>query len=151
MKRLIILLFIMLLSSSCNGQEAREKHDSAKAPEGSWKVNKEYDEAGNLIRYDSIYSWSSMSGFRNDKMMDPDSLMASIKSRFAENFPGLGDMYSGFDHFSPGDSIWTPFPGNDFFQGPMGKQFMDMEQIRERMQMMQRQLLERYQQEVDSL
>ena len=34
------------------------KEDFIVKPEEKWDVHKEYDEFGNLIKYDSIYSWS---------------------------------------------------------------------------------------------
>ena len=70
MKKYVLLFMIGMLSVSCNSQnkdlknkESEEK--SIKEPKGSWKVDKEFDENGNLIRYDSIYSWSSDDKYDN--------------------------------------------------------------------------------------
>ena len=69
MKKYIILVFTALLTINCNGQQNETKKSDIKEseenaveqPKGAWKVNKEFDENGNLIKYDSIYSWSSTS------------------------------------------------------------------------------------------
>ncbi|MDP3312167.1 hypothetical protein [Lutibacter sp.] len=62
MKKYILFLIIGLLALNCNGQKDDIKKEEveenqktiAKQPKGSWKVNKEFDKNGNLIRYDSI-------------------------------------------------------------------------------------------------
>ena len=90
MKKYILLFMIGLLSVSCNGQKNDTKNTETKEnegniveqPKGSWKVDKEFDDNGNLIRYDSIYSWSSNGKFDNLSLSDKDSLMQSFKSRF---------------------------------------------------------------------
>ncbi|MDD7886252.1 hypothetical protein [Flavivirga sp. 57AJ16] len=52
MKKLsaILLIFSLRFSATANAQ----KKDSIKQPEEKIEVNKEFDEKGNLIRYDSI-------------------------------------------------------------------------------------------------
>ena len=64
MKKLTTLL-LMFIIIGCNSQEKDKKQtennlkeDSIVKPEEKWDVHKEYDEFGNLIKYDSIYSWS---------------------------------------------------------------------------------------------
>ena len=94
MKKHVLVIIVALLSVSCNGQknnakqiEIKESEGTvAEAPKGSWKVDKEFDENGNLIRYDSIYSWSSNTKFDNLSLSDKDSLMQSFKSRFLSNY-----------------------------------------------------------------
>ena len=62
MKKFILLFMVSLLSVSCKGQENKtkknEKEDNktniVEEPKGTWKVDKKFDENGNLIRYDSI-------------------------------------------------------------------------------------------------
>ncbi|WAC01988.1 hypothetical protein N7U66_19475 [Lacinutrix neustonica] len=62
MKKYVLVAITALLSMSCNGQKRKAKdieNTVVEQPKGSWKVDKEFDDQGNLIRYDSIYSWSS--------------------------------------------------------------------------------------------
>ena len=97
MKKYILLFFVSLLSVSCSsqGNETKKvekedtKTDIVDAPKGSWTVDKEFDENGNLIRYDSIYSWSSNDKYDHLSLSDKDSLIASFKSRFFTNYSGV--------------------------------------------------------------
>lgn len=94
MKKYILLFIVGLLSVSCKGQENETKKNEkeenktniVEVPKGTWKVDKEFDENGNLIRYDSIYSWSSNSKYNNLSSFDRDSLMQSFKTRFFYKF-----------------------------------------------------------------
>lgn len=64
MKKYSLFLFVALLCCGCKSKnnESKEwkidrgKKDLSELPKGSWTVDKEYDENGNLIRYDSSYS-----------------------------------------------------------------------------------------------
>ena len=57
MKKYILFITVALLSLSCNGQSIKAKKENtnekresmAEKPNGSWKVDKEFDENGNLI------------------------------------------------------------------------------------------------------
>ncbi len=156
MKKLILLSLIAILSTSCKGQENQNdtaKNDTDKiteAPKGSWKVDKEYDEEGNLIRYDSIYSWSSTDAFSELAEKNPDSLIQSFQSRFYRNFSGVN--HPKFGHLFENDSLFTNhFFTDDFFDSEFGKDFMDLDRVRERMEKMQKNFLKKYESEFDSL
>ena len=62
-----MLVFVQLLSVSCNGQQEKQMA-LGKRPDVKYKVDKEYDRNGNLIRYDSSYSYSSQ-GAINDSLI----------------------------------------------------------------------------------
>ena len=154
MKNYSLLLMVALLSFSCNGQkketekaELKEsKINTVEAPKGSWKVDKEFDENGNLIRYDSIYSWSSNNKFDNLTSVDRDSIMKSFKSRFFTNYSKFENQ--GFEDVFSQDSLFSKrFFNNDFFGSDFGNDFMDIDKIREQMIERQRQFLEKYQSE----
>lgn len=66
-KSIRIFLFSYLL---CLVTGVAQENDSIKQPHEEIKVNRDYDEAGNLIRYDSIYSYSSSNLSLDDKKMD---------------------------------------------------------------------------------
>lgn len=154
MKKYIILLLAAFLSTSCNSQETINKDERNKdnkaatteTPKGSWKVNKEFDEAGNIIRYDSIYSWSSGDNLNELATFDRDSTLKSMQSRFYRNFSQFDFDKEGFGDLFAEDSLFTKqFFNNDFFENDFGKDFMDIDKMHERMESMQKRFLQRYQ------
>lgn len=133
MKAKFFMLAILLLSlTCCDAQDKKPKKDTAEqaktaqnAPKGNWKVNREFDENGNLISYDStyVYSYNTMNG---------DTISDAQMNRMMQNFrryfqsSGMNDQSALFESFF-NDSI----PGNDFlnsgfFSHQMNSQdFMD--------------------------
>ncbi|WP_036380281.1 hypothetical protein [Muricauda sp. MAR_2010_75] len=148
MKKFVLLSLLSLVCFGCNGQEKeseekKEDQSLAEQPKGSWKVNREFDENGNLIRYDSIYSWSSSEYMDDLAQMDRDSLLESFRSRFSRSFSHFN--HNGFPNFFEEDSLFTKhFFEDDFFESPLGKDFMDLDKIQKRMEAMQRKFLEQY-------
>ena len=157
MKKLAILSMAAILNLSCNAQEnkkaeslRKDKDDVSQSepPKGTWKVDKEFDEDGNLIRYDSIYSWSSKNDLDELAQKNPDSVLRSFQSRFYRNFSGIDNQRFG-DLFAD-DSLFTKrFFDEDFFDSEFGEDFMDIDRIRKRMETMQQQFLERYRSEFE--
>jgi len=152
MKKTGILLLAAILTLGCNAQEknkeplSKTETDSKRTepPKGTWKVDKEFDENGNMIRYDSIYSWSSGDDFAQLGKADQDSLLRSFQSRFYRNFSRIDDPR--YKDLFADDSLFTKrFFDNDFFGSQFGKDFMDIDRVRERMEAMQKEFLERYQ------
>ncbi|MUP44811.1 hypothetical protein E0K83_03510 [Gramella sp. BOM4] len=118
--KILVLMLMMLGVSGCNAQEkektaAGENKDEI-VPKGNWKVNKEFDENGNLISYDStyVYSYSSVNGdtlqdedmqaifrnfesfFRNEHQMGPSAFMGSFLN---DSLNGSRDFFED-DFFS---------------------------------------------------
>ena len=159
MKKIVILSMAAILNLSCNAQENKKENNLQKdkdsitqvePPKGTWKVDKEFDENGNLIRYDSIYSWSSTDNLDELAQRNPDSLLQSFRSKFYRNFSHIDNQRFG-DLFSD-DSLFTKrFFDNDFFDSDFGEDFMDIDRIRKRMETMQQRFLERYQSEFEKL
>ncbi|MCF7567225.1 hypothetical protein L3X37_02445 [Sabulilitoribacter arenilitoris] len=154
MQKYILLFMIGLLSVSCNSQnnnvkdtETKESDEKiVKEPKGTWKVDKEFDENGNLIRYDSIYSWSSDNKYNNLSLSERDSLMQSFKSRFFTNFSGFENQ--GFEDVFSKDSLFSKhFFNDDFFRSNFGSELMDIDKIRQQMIARQKKFLEKYQSE----
>lgn len=150
MKNYILLFTVCLLMVSCNAQNNKadnleRDNTTPETPKGSWKVHKEFDENGNLTRYDSIYSWSSHDTY-NTKGINKDSLMQSFKSRFYSNFSRFED--EGFQDVFSQDSLFSKrFFNDDFFGSSFGKDFMDIDHIRQQMMDKQKRFLEKYQSE----
>ncbi|WP_437396574.1 hypothetical protein [Flagellimonas lutimaris] len=149
MKRTLFLVAALLLMVGCHSQEKKEQTKGTKdnisqeQPKGSWEVNREYDENGNLIAYDSIYSWSSSDLGQEMAKMDKDSLLQNFRMQFSKEFSPLDDEQ--FNNFFSNDSLFTKrFFQDDFFESPIGKDFMDLNEIHEHMQEMQKKFLENY-------
>ncbi|MDN3618440.1 hypothetical protein QWY81_03090 [Polaribacter undariae] len=152
MNKYILLFMVCLLSISCKGQanetkkveKENNKTDIVEEPKGTWKVDKEFDENGNLIRYDSVYSWSSNDKLGDLSMSDKDSLMQSFKSRFFSNYSGFENQ--GFEDVFSQDSLFSKqFFNDDFFGSNFGNDFMDIDKLREQMIARQKKFLEKYQ------
>lgn len=148
MKKVMLFLFAAILATSCNAQDTvtpqndklkSNMQDSINLPKGSWKVNKEVDENGNIIRYDSIYTWSS-SG--NLKGIDNDSIFNRMQSMMQKRFSmfqsprigGLIDNDSIMKQFFSDD-----FFGDEFFSNNMSSDFLNMDDMIKRMEAMRNQ------------
>jgi len=115
MVRMIILAIVITLGlTSCNGQVAKDNNPEKKTnvPNTDVKVNKEYDEKGNLIRYDSTYS-SYYSNVVNDSIL-MDSIFGNFKNYFNHKYFFSKQPY--FDDFFFQDSLLPyDFYKEDFF------------------------------------
>src|SRR5690606_22383520 len=94
MKAYLFLMLLCLLHTGCRGQnndsnttDSQEKiAQNNKQPKGSWTVNKAFDENGNLIQYDSIYSWCSNETYRELSGVDMASVLESSRSFFFDRY-----------------------------------------------------------------
>lgn len=147
MKKYVLLCMVGLLSAGCSGQHTEtdaKEEKLVEQPKGSWKVDKEFDENGNLVRYDSIYSWSSSNTYDKLSSSARDSLTQSFKSKFFRNFSEFENQ--GFEAvFSPDSLFSKRFFNDDFFESPFGADFMDIDKIRQQMTARQKKFLEKYQ------
>ena len=103
MKKFIFFAFLLFFSFGCNAQvnkaQNKEKSNVHKIkPKTNIVVNKEYDKNGNLIRYDSTYSYF-YSNVKGDSTL-ADSIFANFKGKVFNSFP----------------DIKTPFWNNMFFE-----------------------------------
>ena len=148
MKNYILLLFLALLCVNCNGQvdqKIKVENNDIETPKGAWKVNKEFDENGNLIRYDSIYSWSSNSKFDN-LSITKDSLRKSFRSKLFKNFSEFENK--GFQNMFSQDSLFSNhFFYDSFFGSPIGIELIDIDKLQQQMIQKQKKFLEKYQSE----
>lgn len=74
---------MVLLFGACKGQEKEPVSNqivknSVNKPKSSWNVNKEYDELGNLIEYDSVDSYSYTKSKGDSIKVNLDSIMGSF-------------------------------------------------------------------------
>ncbi len=158
MKKIMILSLAAIFNMSCSAQEKKKDEDlqrkkdapahAAEQPKGTWKVDQEFDEEGNLIRYDSIYSWSSGDDLDDLSLLDRDSALQSMQSKFYSRFSQF-EKHGFHDIFSQ-DSLFTHrFFDDDFFKSDFGEDFMDLDKMHERMEAMQKKFLEKYRSEFE--
>ncbi|WP_157358327.1 hypothetical protein [Winogradskyella sp. J14-2] len=146
MKKVMLFLFVAILATSCNAQDTENssknpsdleiQRDSLQKPKANWEVNKEVDENGNIIRYDSIYSWSS-SG--NIKGMENDSIFNQMHTMMQKRFSML--QSPNLNDFAEHDSImkqffYDDFFKDDFFSNRMPTGFLNMDEIMKQMEAM---------------
>ncbi|NPA37792.1 MAG: YnbE family lipoprotein [Chlorobi bacterium] len=119
MKRLVILSLITLLGlTGCNAQSAPkdnngEINDTVKVqPDINIKVNKEYDENGNLIRYDSTYTYVYSNIDGNIQLQD--SIFNEFMKHFNDHFGISADPFFN-DLFFTDSLLQYDFYKKDFF------------------------------------
>ncbi|NHF59621.1 hypothetical protein FK220_009735 [Flavobacteriaceae bacterium TP-CH-4] len=148
MKRIMFMVLILLFAG-CKGQEESElekaevKKDSTEIPEGQWEVKKEYDEFGNLIRYDSIYSYSYSNPNGESLKINLDSIMDSFRSYFDQEAPLSRNGF--FPSFPRKDSLFMKdFFEEDYFFKNWERHHSDMEGIIKQMDSLRNAFLKKY-------
>jgi hypothetical protein len=124
MKRILFLLLIPFLFSGCSdAQTAGNKKDKEKAPvvtentpkpKVDIKVNKVFDENGNLVKYDSTYVWS-YSNIKGDSVtVNADSVLSEFRPFINDRFPDF--KTPDFNDFMFSDSsFYRNFFSPDYF------------------------------------
>ncbi|WP_159024064.1 hypothetical protein [Formosa sp. L2A11] len=146
MKKILLITLVALLGIGCKGQESKADESNIVTPKGTWKVDKKFDDQGNLVQYDSIYSWSSN---KLDKLSvkDKDSLMQSFRSKFFNDLSGL-DSQDFEDSFSQDSLFSKQFFNHDFFESHFQKDFVNMDDLRKEMIAEQKKLIKEYQSDI---
>lgn len=149
MKKTLSLLLILVFMG-CNGQDKKEKQakDDDKnvtvvKPKTRWDVKKEYDEYGNLIKYDSIYSWSYSTKDGDSLKVNLDSIMDTFKMYFGDKMPF--ERTDDFFYFPSNDSLlMSDFFKNDYFFRNWQKQHPDIEEIVKQMDSLRNDYLKKF-------
>jgi len=139
MKKIVLFsLLFSLVFTGCNGQNERkfEKYSTENQPKTAIKVNKEYDKKGNLVRYDSTYSYY-YSNIENDSMLG-DSVMNSFKNYFNSKYYFSKDPYFN-DLFFQDSLMRFDFYTKDYFinrflnnSRRMNSMFLEMDSLKNR-------------------
>lgn len=136
--KVILSLLLSMLLNACDAQETNNEKKGIdlekNKPQTNIIVNKEYDEEGNLIRYDSTYS-SFYSNLEGDSLL-ADSILGNFKRNLFKQFPMSQSPF--FESFFFEDSLWEyDFYKNDFFreryrlnQKRMEELFWEMDSIK---------------------
>lgn len=121
MKKAIVMMLLSFLCGGCNGQKNQNEkvkepipsNDTIAKPKVDIKVNKKYDDKGNLMQYDSTYSYFySSPGFENS--VSSDSLFSNFKIPLRNDFKSLLDDNMNSIFFT--DSLFKyDFYNNDYF------------------------------------
>jgi hypothetical protein len=155
MKKFVFTLLLGLILAGCHAQDdrskskddlAEKKTDSTflEQPKISWKVDKKYDGQGNIIGYDSIYSYS-FDNLRNlPRDMNLDSIMGSMRILSQGNLSSfLEDHNMGrfmeMDSLMNGDQFF-----NDFFERQRSNGFSGMQELFQQMDSLQILMMERH-------
>lgn len=85
MTKFIYVLVIIFISSNRLGQSENINENYNDIPKSQWKVHKELDENGNVIRYDSIYSYSSSGKHYDLPEINSDIFSDFFDSEIIEN------------------------------------------------------------------
>ncbi len=136
MKTLFVALTVALFTSGCHAQNENKKDteqsgvkkEQQNIPNENWTVDKKYDENGNLIGYDSTYTWSYNTATGDSLNVNVDSLMQSIDSYFGENMPSVWDRSFMGPMFN--DSLLArDLFSEKYFEDRWKDDFFDMEEM----------------------
>jgi hypothetical protein len=109
-----LIVAAFLISGGCSGQTDKKNTpgEAAGNPRPTIKVNKEYDKDGNLIRYDSTYSYYYSNSGKN--LLMSDSVFNAFKDHFNQSYFFSNEPY--FEQFFFDDSLMmSDFYKDDFF------------------------------------
>jgi hypothetical protein len=116
MKRMDLIAFVLSVTLiSCNGQSDKQNggsDTSSAAPRTNIKVDKQYDSNGNLIKYDSTYSYY-YSNVSNNKNMR-DSIFSDFRNHFNQKYFFSDDPFFN-DLFFQDSLLKYDFYRKDFF------------------------------------
>lgn len=138
MKKTGFILLSLILILGCNNQEKEnqetqtDKKEESIKPKEKWDVQKEYDEFGNLIKYDSIYSYSYSNIEGDTIMVNLDSIMNSFRGYFKENTPFKWNEH--FSYFPQNDTmLMNDFFKDDYFFNQWNRQPLDISKMMRQM------------------
>lgn len=121
MKNVMIFAFALSVIVGCNAQNKMEENQHAALdsttilpnPRVQTRVNRKYDENGNLIAFDSVYTSYSTNSISDSLFMD--SIMQDFKPYFNQHFPAMmGDPFN--DMFFQDSLLQHDFFYDDFFK-----------------------------------
>lgn len=146
----IMAIILVLLFMACKGQEKdkqevkdNQKKDLPEKPKKEWEVHREYDEQGNLIRYDSVYRYAYPNIDGDSIRVNLDSIMNSFRSYFDDHVPSK--WKDGFSYFPETDSLFMKdFFNRDYFFDRWERQPLDMQEMMRKMDSTRNSFLRKY-------
>jgi len=126
MKKLAWIIIIPILLASCNAQNSSKNGDESKSknstmitenknkPKVDIKVNKKYDEYGNLIGYDSTYTWTYSNIEGDSIQVNADSVINHFRPYISDHYPFMIDPF--YDNIFLNDSdLYNNFYNSDYY------------------------------------
>ena len=154
MKRIVIFLVFPLLFTACNAQTDKKAGKGELAissekpipqnvkPKVDIKVNKKFDEDGNLIGYDSTYTWSYSSIQGDSAFVNADSVYSEFSPLFKQQFPDIGNSFkNGF--FGMDSLFYNDFLSPDYFYQRWHKELLEQENEFRRMDSLKNEFFKR--------
>jgi hypothetical protein len=129
MDLIVIALSVTLIS--CNGRTAKqnagaEGGDTVAKPQTSVKVDKQYDSSGNLVKYDSTYSYYYSK--INDNKNLGDSIYHNFRDHFIRKYSFSSDPFFN-DLFFQDSLLQYDFYRKDFFMNRFRNNMMMMDSL----------------------
>jgi hypothetical protein len=125
----IITIALSISLVSCNSQvktQYKENKTNPNQPQTNVKVNKQYDEKGNIIKYDSTYSYY-YSNVKSDTNLR-DSIFNKFKNQFNQRYFFSKDPF--FNNFFFQDSLLKyDFYKKDFFSDRFRNNMHNMDSL----------------------
>lgn len=133
MKNLLLSVLLLVFITGCNAQSNQKpsKSDTSthteNIPKVTYKVNKKFDDKGNMISYDSSSVWTYSSD-GNTHNVEADSVMMAFKRKFDSSFPSIFR-----DNF--GSPMWNDsfffrdFTSPDYFRQKWSQHYFNMENM----------------------
>lgn len=104
-----VILLLIVIPSTGRAQE-KNKQDQ---PDVRWDVHREYDESGNLQRYDSTWSWSWSNHDFGDHVFD------SLFGEYFGDFPFPDSLFE--EPFGVNPFMFPGFPDDSMFMSPFNE------------------------------
>ena len=147
MKKIKLMALLFLSMAACHGQRNSNKGatikenpgkststyiDTTSNPKVEVKVNKKYDDKGNLIRFDSTYSYIYSSPEGKMDHIQSDSLYNDFKSYFRGNYDNL--LSNRMNNIFLNDSLFNyDFFNKDYFSKRYEMNMKSFEQLFQQM------------------
>ncbi len=139
MKTLAWILVIPVMLASCNAQTGNKNDNKNEnqpemgnvmknKPKVDIQVNKKYDDNGNLIGYDSTYTWTYSNMTGDTVSVDADSVITHFMPNVGMNFPELNDPFFN-DVFMNDTTLYNHFFNPNYYQDVWGQQNKEMNRI----------------------
>ena len=143
MKTKVIAVVAALCAYGCNAHEIHQQTseitptitDTIPKPQESWHVNKQFDKNGNVIGYDSTYTWSYTNMKGDSVTVNADSAMHAFDHSFSQHFPSImGDQF--IEPMWNDSLLYHDFPMEHYFRNRLDDHFFDMDKMIEQMDSM---------------
>jgi hypothetical protein len=133
MKKLLSIMVVALFTFGCNAQSVDQSEKSTEnKPEEHWKVDKQLDENGNVIRYDSTYTWSYSNIDGDSVNVNVDSLMHSFENYFNDRMPAVFGQ-SFMDPMLNDSLLRRDFFADNYFNDRFKDEFFDVDKMLQQM------------------